>query len=159
MGVHLGGWRRPATWYSRKYQISHFHVFPCIRTPKKTIFGLLNEWVLWAWLEPESILENLNCQLGEPFLFCFSLTRGRVCGRQQKNKHTEHERVQFLGTTEHSVDIRRFVVRVDSTNPRIFLRFWRIRSSYTSRFVYFIIDSHSNHDSNLQMWKMWAKLR
>ena len=36
--------------------------------------------------------------------FCFSLTRGRVCGRQQKQskqKHTEHERVQFWGTTEH----------------------------------------------------------
>ena len=32
-------------------------------------------------------------------MFCFSLTRGRVCGLQQKN--TEHERVQFLGTTVH----------------------------------------------------------
>ena len=37
------------------------------------------------------------------FCFCFSLTRARVCGGQQKkqNKYTEHERVQFLGTTEH----------------------------------------------------------
>ena len=34
-----------------------------------------------------------------------------------------------------SVDVRRFVVRVDSTYPRIFLRFWWIRSSFTSIFV------------------------
>ena len=30
-------------WYSREYQISHFHVFAGIRTPKKTLFWPLGE--------------------------------------------------------------------------------------------------------------------
>ena len=34
-----------------------------------------------------------------------------------------------------SVDIRRFVVRTDSANPRTFLKIWKIRCSNASRFV------------------------
>ena len=36
--------------------------------------------------------------------FCFSLTRAlcmRPAGKNKRKKHTEHEMVQFLGTTEH----------------------------------------------------------
>ena len=36
-------WTKRAIWYSREYQISHFHVFACIRTPKKIIFWPLGE--------------------------------------------------------------------------------------------------------------------
>ena len=42
-------------------------------------------------------------------IFCFSLTRGRACGRQQRNTktNTEHERLQFWGTTEHERGLTR----------------------------------------------------
>ena len=43
-----------------------------------------------------------RCENAKARLFYSSLTRARVCGLKQiKRKITEHERVQFSGTTEH----------------------------------------------------------
>ena len=43
----------------------------------------------------------LYCRLRGGFLFCVSRLLGIVYAAGSKRKHPEHERVQFLGTTEH----------------------------------------------------------
>ena len=79
---------RPAIWYSHylvfaripntKYHIFRYsHVFACIRTPKKTLFGLLGS-LAWAWIHSWksklsifSKVSQINCSIPLSYAFVF----------------------------------------------------------------------------------------
>ena len=68
---------------------------------------LVKKWLAHKWAQTRFV-GSPACSFSfpapalRPLFFCFSLTRAsymRPAGKKTKN--TEHERVQFLGTTEH----------------------------------------------------------
>ena len=99
-------WTSTETVASR--HITYYTEFKYLRYSEIQKKGFKTVWTLVARvLKLADILERTSRPL---LFFGFSLTRAscmRHAGEKTKKKHTEHERVQFLGTTEHERGLTR----------------------------------------------------